>query len=363
MIQRLLRGRLLYVMLGLLVLCLYAPRAIQGGPGPASEGHGAGRPAGDIRVHPPTSGSPRTPLEWWPEGLDAETMAQRLSRAPQVQAALSVLTTLMVAMCVGGLFLSLKNLWSGRLRSRRRAPPHALPAWSFGEVWRLLFLAAAMASLLPFVRATLLWSGQAWAQDLHRWLTVSMVWLDVFVILAIMALFQGKGLRARDVLGRSPSLRWQAVGTAFRGYLALFPWLFAALFLIVEVARRLGVEPPVEPIHELLFEETHPVTLGLTLLLACAIGPIAEECFFRGVLYASVRRRTPRMVAMLVSAALFALIHTNWLGFVPIMALGCLLADLYERTGSLIGPMAVHMAHNTFLISLALVFKQLMALE
>ena len=99
---------------------------------------------------------------------------------------------------------------------------------------------------------------------------------------------------------------------------------------------------------------------GFAVLLACIVGPVAEELFFRGVVYAAVRRRTHWMVATLVSAGLFSALHTNPIGFLPIMLLGCLLANLYERTGSLAGPLAVHIAHNSFLLVSALVIRSLL---
>jgi len=61
--------------------------------------------------------------------------------------------------------------------------------------------------------------------------------------------------------------------------------------------------------------------------------------------------------AMLLSGALFSLVHTNVIGFVPILVLGCFLADLYERTGSLGAPIAIHMLHNTFLLGIALTYR------
>ncbi len=63
---------------------------------------------------------------------------------------------------------------------------------------------------------------------------------------------------------------------------------------------------------------------------------------------------------MLLSGAAFALIHTSPIGFLPIMVLGCLLAYLYERTGSLASPLAIHVLHNTFLMVLSMAFRRLM---
>jgi membrane protease YdiL (CAAX protease family) len=110
--------------------------------------------------------------------------------------------------------------------------------------------------------------------------------------------------------------------------------------------------------QQILFSIQEPRVLVLVMILACVIGPIAEELFFRGVIFGALRRKTGRWAAMAISGAAFALVHTNVVGFVPIMALGCLLADFYDRTGMLLSPIAVHIVHNTLLMSLAIVFRQ-----
>jgi hypothetical protein len=151
----------------------------------------------------------------------------------------------------------------------------------------------------------------------------------------------------------------KAFGTALRSYIVVFPWLFLLLVLVVEAMRRFGVTPPMEPIQQLIFRENDPLVLGLTLVLACLVGPAAEELLFRGVVYPALRQRYSRMTATLLSAAAFALVHTNWVGFPSIMLLGCLLANVYERTGSIAAPLAIHVLHNGFLLSVALVVRQL----
>jgi len=152
-----------------------------------------------------------------------------------------------------------------------------------------------------------------------------------------------------------------AVRQGLIGYTAVFPWVFGLLWLIAWLCQRFGIEPPVEPIHELLFLEHNPVVVGLTVALACVWGPIAEELFFRGVVFSALRQKTSRLLAMTMSGGLFALAHTNFIGFLPILLLGAFLADLYERTGSLWASIAVHMVHNTFLIGLAFILKELLA--
>jgi membrane protease YdiL (CAAX protease family) len=152
----------------------------------------------------------------------------------------------------------------------------------------------------------------------------------------------------------------RAVVDGLKGYLVMFPWIFLLMFLTVEVMRFFHWKPPLQPIQVILFRERDPWVIGLMALLTCVVAPIAEECFFRGVVFAAMRRRLSRGVAISVSAAAFALVHSNPVGFLPIFLIGSLLAYLYERTGSLAAPVAVHMVHNTFLMCFGIVIRTLM---
>ena len=346
MIQRLLRGRALYISLALLVVGLYAR-------------HVPPSPFESRRVE--ISQGDET-QEWWPAQLNQETLEHVARQQPHLALALTIVTGFMLVMSVGGIGLAGWGLWSGRIRSAWRFPTLPLPRWTFGELGRIVALTLAMAALLPFAHLAMLSMQPSGEPDHHLWITVSMCALDVFIALAILAFAGGKGRSAWRSLGFSRKRVLRSIGVGFRAYVAVFPWIFLLLFLIVEAARQFGLKPPIEPIQELVFQEDRPAVLALTVLLACLIGPVTEELLFRGVVYPVIRHRTSRLIAMLVSGGLFALVHTNLLGFLPIMLLGCVLAYLYERTGSLASPLAVHILHNTFLMSLALVFRRLLEL-
>ena len=299
-------------------------------------------------------------LSWWPTTGDLRTVEQSLREQPGLALGLVLLTVISVGMELGGIALFLWAMWTGRIRSLWRGAAHRVAPWSFGELGRVLLLGALVASLLPFVRVAILSYQMTWNLDTHLWTTVSMLFLDSFVIVAILAFAAGKARTAWAALGVSVPRARAAVTAGVRGYVAMFPWIFLLLFLVVELARRMGWQLPLEPIHELIFEERRPLVLGLTVLLACVVGPVAEELLFRGVFYAALRRRTSRIIAMVVSGTVFSLVHTNLVGFLPIAALGCLLAYVYEQTGSLISSMTVHILHNSFLMAMALAFRQLM---
>jgi membrane protease YdiL (CAAX protease family) len=89
------------------------------------------------------------------------------------------------------------------------------------------------------------------------------------------------------------------------------------------------------------------IVAGVLIVIAA---PFAEELFFRGFIFGGLRHRFSFPVAALFSAAIFGLFHftgPSSIGVVPQLALlGFALAWLYEETGSIYPPMAVHAVNN-----------------
>ena len=83
--------------------------------------------------------------------------------------------------------------------------------------------------------------------------------------------------------------------------------------------------------------------LGTTL-----ITPVAEEMFFRGLLQTALTRvLRKRGYAIVIAGLLFGLAHSQQPQVVPAIALfGIMLGVLYERTGSLVGPIIAHALFN-----------------
>jgi hypothetical protein len=77
------------------------------------------------------------------------------------------------------------------------------------------------------------------------------------------------------------------------------------------------------------------------------LAPLVEEVAFRGLLYATLRRRLGWLAAALLSSALFALPHGYGLGgSLSVFVSGVVWAWGYERTGSLLPGIAAHAANN-----------------
>jgi membrane protease YdiL (CAAX protease family) len=84
---------------------------------------------------------------------------------------------------------------------------------------------------------------------------------------------------------------------------------------------------------------------------------VAEEAFFRGVVFNAWRREAGRRWAFFGSAALFAAIHLSLLSLMPIFLLGIGLAWVYDRTKSLLAPMVMHATVNGISVALALLVR------
>ena len=75
--------------------------------------------------------------------------------------------------------------------------------------------------------------------------------------------------------------------------------------------------------------------------------PFFEEIVFRGLLFATFRRRFGPLVSAFASALIFAAAHGyGWVGLVSVLWSGALWAWSYERTRSIVPGMLAHAIVN-----------------
>lgn len=80
----------------------------------------------------------------------------------------------------------------------------------------------------------------------------------------------------------------------------------------------------------------------------CIIGPIMEEMIMRRVVLKEMEKLTKSMWwGIIISSALFAIIHINPIQVVFAMPAGIFLGWLYCKTGSLLVPICIHILNNT----------------
>ncbi|MGW8223905.1 MAG: CPBP family intramembrane glutamic endopeptidase [Syntrophobacteria bacterium] len=94
--------------------------------------------------------------------------------------------------------------------------------------------------------------------------------------------------------------------------------------------------------------------LVLFFIVGGMVGPVAEEVFFRGILYGFLRRWGV-IVALILSTLIFVLCHPISHG-IPVTRLvgGLLFAVAYEIGGNLIVPITIHALGNLAIFTLSL---------
>ena len=113
-----------------------------------------------------------------------------------------------------------------------------------------------------------------------------------------------------------------------------------------------GAEETEQDVVKMIKEAGSGLVFFLLALVACVGAPISEEVVFRGYLYPVVKRFTNIPVSIVFTGLLFAAIHGNLAALLPLFILGMLLAAVYEWTGSLWTPIAVHAMFNTMQVAI-----------
>lgn len=89
------------------------------------------------------------------------------------------------------------------------------------------------------------------------------------------------------------------------------------------------------------------VELTLTAVLGQAIlAPIAEEFCFRGLIYTRLRSGMPKLIAALVSALIFGVVHGTAIWFIYAFLLGLVMVWLFQRFESLWASILFHISFN-----------------
>jgi membrane protease YdiL (CAAX protease family) len=129
---------------------------------------------------------------------------------------------------------------------------------------------------------------------------------------------------------RPAAVKWMAAAV---GSYLLFAMLYSALIVVPE--------------QEDIADGFGPIPIQIALIVFGA--GIAEEICFRGMLFGGLRERLPRWVAALIAGAIFGLPHatTGISAVPPLIVLGFVFCLLYEKTGSIVPGMLLHMLNNS----------------
>jgi membrane protease YdiL (CAAX protease family) len=110
---------------------------------------------------------------------------------------------------------------------------------------------------------------------------------------------------------------------------------------------------PIPESYELWIEEVLPDTTRRwiqAVLTLGLIGPVGEEVVFRGIVQQAARRMFGGTRAVLAVALVFAALHVLPSFMAGLMLLGIALGLSFERTGSLLAPVLLHVSYNLLVL-------------
>ena len=121
-------------------------------------------------------------------------------------------------------------------------------------------------------------------------------------------------------------------------------WMGLAILAYLAIGTLAGLL--VEPKQEDIAEAFGPLPLQIALIAILA--PVSEEVCFRGMLFGGLRQRLPRLVAALVAGTVFGGLHAgSGISAVPVLVVfGVILCLLYEKTGSVVPGIILHVLNN-----------------
>lgn len=99
-----------------------------------------------------------------------------------------------------------------------------------------------------------------------------------------------------------------------------------------------------------------PVDFVQVLLVMAVLPAIAEETLFRGLIQPLLRRHLNPHLAILITSAVFSLLHQQYLAFLSIFVLGALLGYLREWSNSIWPSTILHFFNNASIVVLVYYF-------
>ena len=229
--------------------------------------------------------------------------------------------------------------------------PATPPRWGLKEA----FVGLIVAELAAVVGgALILMAAGRTGTDAVEDLPLSLIallqvplWLGLLGAPLYAAYRKGDGLRAEFGFRMVPrdipvGLLWGALAQ-----LVMVPLIYLPLFWLI------GREDLSAPARELT-DKAQGIGIALLLLVVVVGAPIVEELFFRGLFLRALDRRIAAGWALVVSSAVFGVVHLMPLQFPALMAFGLVAGWLAQRYGRLGPAIWAHVAFNGVAVGLLL---------
>ena len=293
---------------------------------------------------------------YWRSGQHGKYEEVRAASRTAARLAMGLGLCLLAVLVVGGIAGFFGALFFLARNAPRFADAPPLPLQSSMLMSAFIVYLASYIGLSGLAQLLSDAAGFAW---IGKWSGLAYMGL---VILSAGAAF---GLGLLTLVGRAKILGqdWRQIGfrtanagrdvlLGVAGFFSSVPFVFAAAIVAMVLSKTVfrHFPTPEQPLDQIV-TQGGALEVALVFLAASVVAPIVEETFFRGVLYSGFRIRMRVWPSVLVTSAIFAVIHPLPGGFLPIFTLACVLALLRERSGSLLPGIVCHCVYNTVVLA------------
>lgn len=242
--------------------------------------------------------------------------------------------------------------------------PVAPPAQKRDPAWGYLEIATVVAS---FVLALFLCGGLGYAlartASLFHGATPQQITTNplFFIPVQLAAYVLTFGVMAMIVSIKSDerfftAIRW-SMPTPDEGL--RYALLGVGMALAVQVLSAFLPFPKSLPMHEYFREVRFAYVMAA---FGLAVAPLAEELFFRGLLFPVLVRTMGQVAAVVATGAMFSLMHRNqlawaWAPMLVLFGVGMVLTTVRARSDSVAASWITHVAYNGTLFALLFYFS------
>lgn len=229
--------------------------------------------------------------------------------------------------------------------------------WSVLDVFKIIII-VIFAAFVYYILGDVI--SNSFKLNIHSSLVNSLIFSTFFHIISIgcvLLYIRYKYNADLSSLGLIFKNKFRNIYIGILGYSSVIPFTVLALIISIMVSTNLGFESKGNPLLLVYFLPDIPFKLGYLLIFISVIGPICEEIFFRGFLYKTLRSKFNVRWGIFLNSIIFSFLHLTPAGFLPIFVLSIMLSYIYEKTGSLIAPVALHIMHNSMISVFLLILR------
>ena len=225
-----------------------------------------------------------------------------------------------------------------------RPPPPERPSWKPWTAWVALvaaFAGALIGALIVGVIGAV--AGADFADPPPAVSISATIVQDVAFVGAALLFASMAGTPRPEQFGLRRTSFWPAVGWIVLAFIGFY----VVTLVLVSI---LGADPDDTKLPDELGVKDSTVAMLAVAFLVSVVAPVAEEFFFRGFFFTSMRAWKGLWPAAVITGLVFGGIHigsAEAVFLVPLAFFGFALCLLKERTGSLYPCMALHCMNNS----------------